>query len=280
MGYLVVRYSRKQDKKHRPLKSLKKCNLLSSTDTILHLAWSTLPAIAQNKKTIAHKKDLKFLKELLRNIKKKFIKEKPHFIFFSSGGAVYGNALKRPSKEFDKCRPVGTYGKGKLAAENIIKNLDTLQKPFCTILRISNIFGQNLDFRRKQGLIARAIYCALQNKKLIIWGNGEAKKDYLYFDDLTKCLQEIIKNKPFGTFNLCYGKSFSINQILRQIEKYTNKQIVCEHHQKKQWDVINSRLNGLLLRRKLKWKPKCSLEQGIKQAVIDIKTKLQTKNRI
>jgi UDP-glucose 4-epimerase len=236
---------------------------LSGSDTLLHLAWSTLPATSEQNPGSAQQHDLPFLARLLQAC----TTNKPHLIFFSSGGAVYGNAPGRPNLETDPRQPIGSYGRAKLAAEDLIEQARQQGLP-CTILRISNPYGYPVPRGRVQGLIPHAIRCAVEGQPLTLWGDGQARKDFLYYTDFLAALEQVIARRLTGTFNLCAGESHSVHEIIALVEKYTGRKIATTLTPAPHWDVQDSRLDRRLFSAATGWRPQVALDEGIRRATV------------
>ena len=234
---------------------------------ILHLAWSSLPAVAEQRTGLTESEDLPLLRRLLAAVQAAPEAVRPHFVFFSSGGAVYGNAPGRPSVETDECRPAGAYGRGKLDAERLIA--DWTRETGCphTILRISNPYGYVVPEERPQGIIPHAIRAALTGHPLTLWGDGTARKDFLHYTDFLAALDGILALRPVGTFNVCRGESHSLNEVLAEVERQTGRRISRRHTAAAPWDVRDSRLTNDRLCATTGWRPVVSLAEGIRRSL-------------
>jgi UDP-glucose 4-epimerase len=257
----VVLYSRGGDDGFLPLEELSRPADLAGTDALLHLAWSTLPATAEKNPGAEQQHDLPLLEILLQAAAAR----QAHFIFFSSGGAVYGNAPGRPNVEGDPCQPIGLYGRAKLAAEKRIEQAARQGLP-CTILRISNPYGYPVPTGRVQGIIPHAIRCAVEGRPLTLWGDGHARKDFLYYTDFLSALDEVVARRLTGTFNLCAGESHSVHEIIALVEKHTSRKISTEQIAAPAWDVQDSRLDHRRLTEATGWQPQVPLDEGIRRA--------------
>src|SRR5690606_2144792 len=88
-----------------------------TADTILHLAWSTLPSTSEKNPGSGQRHDWPS-PDRRRAVRPRPPSGRvPHLIFFAAGGAVYGDAGDRPSREDDRCHPTGNYVRAKLTAE-------------------------------------------------------------------------------------------------------------------------------------------------------------------
>jgi len=263
-----VSLSRSESDEHLALESLFEPSLLARTDVLLHLAWSTLPVTSEQQPGAEWETDLPLLAKLLRSITSASLQTRPHLIFFSSGGAVYGPAeSNRPAVEEDECAPIGWYGQGKMAAERLIREFGERHGLAYTILRVSNPYGYPAPHHKLQGIIPFLIESARQGRQFNVWGDGTARKDFLHYTDFLTALELVIAQKPQGTFNLSHGESHTIAEVIALIETATG-QVISTHHQPAHaWDVHDSILNNQKLCASLEWSPSTSLAQGIDQFV-------------
>ncbi len=261
-------YSRSPGVKFHALAHLTEPGTLATAGTLLHLAWSTLPATSEPGGGTEWQNDLPYLEKLLAALAAVPVANRPHFIFFSSGGTVYGNAPGRPNTEDDPCQPIGWYGRGKHAAEELIGRLSARDQLATTILRISNPYGYPVPANRAQGIIPHAVLCARENLPLPLWGDGCARKDFLHYTDFLAALEQVVTRRLTGTFNLSAGESHSVREIIALIEKHAGKKIALRHTPGPAWDVVDSRLTSRCLTDATGWRPQITLEEGVRRAVL------------
>jgi len=124
-------------------------------------------------------------------------------IVFCSSMARYGH-IKPPFKESDIPNPVDPYGISKLAAEKILINLCNTYGVEYNIAIPHNIIGvkQKYDdpFRNVASIM---INLMLQNRRPIIYGDGEQKRSFSDVDDCIYCIDKLatdsnIKNDIFN----------------------------------------------------------------------------------
>jgi UDP-glucose 4-epimerase len=262
-------YSRDAENGRRPIGSLLDPKEYQAGGTLLHLAWSTLPATSEQGQGSERQADLPYLEKLLGTLGTLPPASRPHLIFFSTGGAVYGNAPGRPSREDDACLPIGWYGRGKRAAEEIIRKMAARHQLDATILRISNPYGYPVPPERAQGIIPHAVRCAREGRPLTLWGDGHAAKDFIYYTDFLTALETVIAQRLTGTFNLCSGESHSVLEIIALVEKHTGQKIRLEHTAGPAWDVTDSRLTPERLIAATGWRPRITLDEGIRRAAAE-----------
>jgi UDP-glucose 4-epimerase len=237
---------------------------------LLHLAWSTLPATSEQAQGREWQSDLPYIEQLLDTMATLPDSRRPHFVFFSTGGAVYGNAPGRPNREDDPCVPIGWYGRGKRAAEQLILERAASHGLPATILRISNPYGYPVPAERAQGIIPHAIRCAREQRTLTLWGDGHAAKDFLHYTDFLAALDHVLARRLTGTFNLCHGESHSVLEIIALVEKHTGARVTLARTPGPAWDVTDSRLSPERLCAATGWRPAVKLDEGIRRAVAGV----------
>jgi UDP-glucose 4-epimerase len=219
------------------------------------------------------REDIPLLLKILETICASPNRERMHFIFFSSGGAVYGNARDgRPSVETDTCEPIGWYGQAKLAAERLIVEYGRRHGLVYTILRISNPYGFAVPAHKPQGIIPFILKSAREGVPLSVWGDGSARKDYLHHTDFVTALEQIIRSRSVGTFNVSLGESHTVNELILLTEQTLGKKIQVQHVRAHAWDVHDSVLDNSKLKAAVGWRPGVSLLEGIRRAVTGLET--------
>ena len=113
-------------------------------------------------------------------------------ILFTSSGAVYGPRISSASED-DVCNPSTAYGKGKLAAEQMLVETGLDVK----IARCFAFVGPHLN-RRIHYAIGNFIQDCLDGKPIIINGDGTPLRSYLYADDLVEWLFAILERGESG----------------------------------------------------------------------------------
>lgn len=138
------------------------------------------------------------------------------FVYFSSGGTVYGNRTNPvPFIESDKREPISYYGLTKLMLENNILFEHRTQGLKYLIIRPSNPYGHGQALNGRQGFIAVAIGKILRGEDIEIWGDGSSIRDYIYIEDLGSIVSELLNKEISNTIvNLGSGVGTSNNQIV------------------------------------------------------------------
>jgi len=180
-----------------------KLSLLPKSEVIIHLASKV--DFSSNASPSCFLPTSSVLTSYLSQLAKKW---SSHLIF-TSGIIVYGNI--EYIDNFSLPKPNNEYGKAKLIAENIIKSEDISH----TILRIAGIYGYNGP--NHLGL-NKAITSSIDNAVVpILKGNGSAKRNYIFVNDLVKVIRLCAEEKIQGTHLLGGSEAISIRKMLEAI---------------------------------------------------------------
>lgn len=142
-----------------------------------------------------------------------------NIVFLSSGGAIYNNFKSNSvHAESEDTFPLSSYGIVKLAIEKYIHMFGERSKLSYLILRLSNPYGP-FHYSTKQGIINVAMRNTLKNEGVVIWGDGENRKDYIFINDFVEILMTLLQNGVSNEIiNIGSGTTYSINEILEQIK--------------------------------------------------------------
>ncbi len=136
--------------------------------------------------------------------------------FASSAGGIYAGASGEVISEGSKENPISTYGRGKLAHEEIfMKNARQLQVD-CLIGRITNLYGPGQDMTKSQGLISQLCKSNLTKKPLNIFVPLQTARNYLYVDDAAAMISEFMwQNEELCTKIFASPHSVTVATIIR-----------------------------------------------------------------
>ena len=151
------------------------------------------------------------------------IANKARRIVFCSSMARYG-ALSPPFNEDQRPQPQDPYGIGKLAAEDILRNLCSTHGVEFVIAVPHNIIGprQKYDdpFRNVASIM---INLMLQNRQPIIYGNGSQKRCFSFIDDCLYCLKEMAFRENIAGHTINIGPDEEVITILDLATRIANQ---------------------------------------------------------
>lgn len=198
------------------------------------------------------------------------VKSNSKLIYLSSA-AVYGEPTKLPVSEEHPTNPQSPYGLSKLQGEEILRNFTKIYGLKHVVLRLFNVYGpgQNPQYA---GVITSFLNRALKNEPLIIYGDGEQTRDFIYVDDVARVIEFFIKENIFDneTYNVGSGNPVSIKELAKTIIKITSKESLITHEPPRPGDVKHSVADVSKITRLTKIKP-TTLEEGLKKTLAELR---------
>jgi UDP-glucose 4-epimerase len=264
------------------LKEFEKVNEVIKTrniDTIIHFAASiVVPESVENplkyymNNTVNTTNLIKCAND---NGVKKFI--------FSSTAAVYGEAEGMPEtgiEETFETKPINPYGMSKLMSERVLQDTAKANKNFkYVIFRYFNVAGADIHYENGEldprigqsfpnatHLIKVASECACGKRdKMYIFGDdfntpdGTGVRDFIHVDDLADAhikAVDYLDNNESNIFNAGYGRGYSVKEVIKTMEKVTNKTINAEVGPRRAGDPAMLISNNSKIKSVMKWEPK------------------------
>jgi UDP-glucose 4-epimerase len=183
--------------------------------------------------------------------------------YFSSGGTVYGNALRNPIDECTTCEPVTSYGAIKVTAEQHVAMYCRAYGLSARILRVANAYGPTQDAARGQGVVAAVLAAAMSGKSVPIYGDGRAVRDYIHAADVAQAVVRLAA-VPDGprVFNVGTSVGHSTRDVLRIVEQASGRSVPFDDQPARGFDIRRSVLDTALLASWVEWHPR-TLEEGI-----------------
>jgi UDP-glucose 4-epimerase len=193
------------------------------------------------------------------------------YLYFSSGGAIYGNTKTLPICEEAPKFPISQYGLEKLYCENYSDYLKKIKNFPVVILRPSNPYGITQIGSRGQGFIGAAVNNIINLQPVVIYGDVGKTRDYLYMDDLVDAVIALAEtNISSGVFNVGTGVGLNNAEVLeviqKEIEPYGYK-VTKRHESARAFDVEANILNPEKLMKTTGWRPKINIGTGVAKLI-------------
>ena len=198
-------------------------------------------------------------------------------LIFLGSSCVYPKFSKQPIKEkylmqgeLEKTNDA--YALAKIAGIKMCESYNLQYGMNYKCLMPTNTFGPNdnydsLNSHFFPALIKKIHEAKIKNKKhLVLWGNGLAKREVIYVDDLADaCIFFMKKKTKEVLLNIGTSKDYSIKQYVKIISKVIapNKKFKIKFDNKKPNGTPRKILDTSLAT-KYGWKSKTKLEQAIK----------------
>lgn len=192
-------------------------------------------------------------------------------VVYGSSDAVYGNPRYLPINEDDAVNPLSPFGVSKLAGESYCRAFYEVYGLSTTVLRFGNVFGGPKPSSFEDfGVVTRFITQALEQKALVIHGDGEQTRDFVFIEDAVDAiLRASLSSKAEGqTYNVGSGIEVTVNQLAQLVLKLTGSHADAKYIDRMDIDNIRRRvLNIEKIRRDLRWIPQYTLEQGLRKCL-------------
>ncbi len=186
---------------------------------------------------------------------------------------VYGDILgSKKSNENFPYIPSSPYSASKASSDHLVNAFIRTYKIDAVISNCSNNYGPR-QFPEK--LIPKMIYNILNNKPLPIYASGKNSREWIYVDDHCEALIKLFfKGKSGEKYNIGSGinctNTFLVKKILKTFSykkiKIGKKVKIIFVKDRPGHDFRYS-LNSNKIKKKLKWKPKISLNEGISKTI-------------
>ena len=160
------------------------------------------------------------------------------------------------------------YAIAKIAGIKLCESLNIQYGTNYKCLMPCNIYGTNDNYDSKNShffpaLIAKTYNAIINNKKkVVVWGNGKAKRELMYSDDLADACIFFLKKKTKETIiNIGSSIEMTISDYAKFIIKKFNKKLKIQFDRSKD-NGVKRKLLDCSLAYKYGWRPKFSLDYG------------------
>jgi len=192
------------------------------------------------------------------NLSKQFKVKK---VVIASSCGVVGDQFGSVDEEAGY-NPLSPYAASKVCAEVIGKSYEGLGVPV-TILRFSNIFGP--WSAHKNSVIPAFIKKFMGKRAIIIYGNGEQTRNFLYVKDAVEAIFKSIQSNMNGIFCIGNLKSYSVNEVIRTLEQVFGYNVKQDTRKEMGGEVYNIEINTKKARMGLHFHCRYSFLDGIKE---------------
>jgi UDP-glucose 4-epimerase len=244
--------------KQKPIDVTNMDNLLAidRVDAIVHLAAKTSISDSFKEPSETYYTNFVGTLNVLEFAKKRNIKK---FIYVST--YVYGQPLYLPVDEKHSVNPHSPYNNSKLLAEKICQNYSHYFGINIATLRPFYVYGPNC---RNRSLIPSIIQQIKMNGKVKLSGK-KVKRDFLFVTDFVNLIEKILQHFPKGynTYNVGYGKSYSLNQVAEVLARLFGMKIEIEFSKVTRPDISDMVADIRKVSKEFNWKPTIDIKKGL-----------------
>tara|TARA_B100000963_G_C22598697_1_gene659172 strand:- start:915 stop:1841 length:927 start_codon:yes stop_codon:yes gene_type:complete len=205
-------------------------------------------------------------------------------LFFMGSSCIYPKFSKQPIKESEllngKLEQTNEpYAVAKIAGVKLCQSYNFQYKREYISIMPPNLYGPNDNYNLETAHVLPALirktYEAKKNNKtyIEIWGNGKSLREFMHVDDLAEACLFLLKQKNLhDIINVGSGIEINILNLLQIIMKIAKVNLKIT----KKIDMPNGTPRKILdssYIKKLGWKPKISLKNGLKTVYLKYNTK-------
>jgi UDP-glucose 4-epimerase len=191
-------------------------------------------------------------------------------VVFTSSGAVYGRRQIQPVHENDLPHPDSPYAVSKWAAEQYIHTIGELWQIETVSLRIFNAFGPGQSLPSSHApVIPRFLQQALTGGSVVIFGEGQQTRDFVYVTDVVNALISAATAKGINreVINIGSGVETSVKELIDQIEQVVGHSVNRVYNREKTGGVPRLVANINKAQKLLKFRPQVALSEGLRLTV-------------
>ena len=200
-------------------------------------------------------------------------------ILLASTSEVYGDPAVHPQQEdyWGNVNPIGIrscYDEGKRAAETLMMDYHRQNRVDIKIMRIFNTYGPRMlaDDGR---VVSNFIVQALRGENISVYGNGSQTRSFCYVDDLIDGMVKLMNSENFtGPVNIGNPDEYTILDFAKKIITMTNSKSQIAYKPLPSDDPSQRMPDITLAEEKLGWKPKVSVDEGLRRTIEYFKNEL------
>ena len=193
-------------------------------------------------------------------------------ILFSSTSEFYGNPKVNPQQEdylgnVSCIGPRSCYDEGKRCAESLCMDYHRQYAVDVKIIRIFNTYGPRMAVNDGR-VVSNFVVQALQGKDITVNGDGSQTRSFMYINDLIEGMLRVMKCDYRFPINLGNPEEITVLELAYKVVKLTNSKSQIKFHSLPQDDPYRRCPDIALATKYLDgWKPKVSLEEGLRKMI-------------
>lgn len=179
---------------------------------------------------------------------------------------VYGSPLYLPVDESHPVNPQSPYGKSKILAEELCKAYAALYGLAVVALRVFNAYGPG----QQGNMLVPTVLFQLTRGGEVLLRDPTPRRDFVYVDDVVESflLAGHDTGPGFYCYNVASGQSVSVAEVVREIEHAWGRPFPVRYTgEQRDNEIIDCTGSTHLIAERLGWKPRVSLQEGIRRTV-------------
>lgn len=192
-------------------------------------------------------------------------------VIFISSGTVYGNQPVQPVTENVVPNPRVPYAVSKLAAEYYVKSIGSLWGIETVCLRVFNAYGPGQRIPPVHTpVIPGFLHQAWENGTIVIHGDGNQTRDYVYVDDVVDAMLAASNAPDINklTLNVGSGNETSVRDLARLAVEVTGGHPEVVYNPRNEGGISRLCADISLARERLDYEPKVKLVDGLAKTLV------------
>ena len=186
----------------------------------------------------------------------------------ASSSSIFGEPDYLPIDESHPTHPTSPYGVSKLAAEQYARVFHKVYGMYVVSLRYFSVYGPR---GRPDQVIHRFTDNLAHDRPPLINGDGSHTRDFTHVSDVVAATTSAAESEDIGgeVFNIGFGKKTSISELAEKLIALTgrNGKVRPLYVEESKGDFPDTQADNRKAQKLLGWKPKVSLDEGLKDYV-------------
>lgn len=238
-------------------------------DTVFHLAAQPIVSVAHRYPLPTFEANIRGTYNLLEacRLHSGLVKR----VVIASSDKAYGPHDKLPYTEDMALQGKHPYEVSKSCADLITQAYHHTYDLPVAILRCGNIYGgADLNWSR---IVPYTIRCFLEKKRPVIRSDGKFVRDYIYVKDVSRCYMTVAehlseKKVPGEAFNFSLERPVTVLELVGIIQDLMKtRNLEPDVKNIASGEIREQYLSAAKAHKVLKWQPKFSLEEGLKETI-------------
>lgn len=187
---------------------------------------------------------------------------------YASSSSVYGDNKVYPQVETLRCAPISPYAVSKLTAEHYCIVFAKTYGLETVALRYFNVFGPRQHPESQYAaVIPKFMESALKGNPLEVHWDGRQSRDFTFIDNVVQANLLAATTPGVGGefFNIACGESYSLLQIIKELETLVGRPLPRKHFGQRAGDVRRTWADIRKAKRHLRFLPRIGLQEGLRR---------------